>query len=352
MAETEVLVSGDALKEFVRTVFVRMGFSAADAEVGADVIVWANLRGVDSHGVGRIAWLMQLADAGQLKPDAPLTIVTETPAVLLVDAEGALGAVAASFAMRRAIAKARAVGIGWALVRKTTSPLAIGYYTALAAQEGLAGLAIVCNPPNMAPYGARSVGVHNSPLSIAVPAHRHAPLVLDMATSVAAGGKIDMAVDRGVPIPTGWALTRAGQPTTDPRQAVILLPAGGAKGSGLAMLFECLTSVMAGNPLVAQALREPGVARPHQQNGIMAAIDIALFGPLEEYTTQVDSLIDGVKALPRVDGVAEIMVPGEPEARTYAQRSQHGIPLPAGTLAKMRRAAQRYGVALPPGVAQ
>jgi LDH2 family malate/lactate/ureidoglycolate dehydrogenase len=249
--------------------------------------------------------------------------------------------------MRHAIVKARTVGIGWALVRKTTSPLAIGYYTEMAAREGLAGLAVVCNPPNMAPYGARSVGVHNSPLSIAVPARRHPPLVLDMATSVAAGGKVDVAVDRGVPIPLGWALDRDGRPTTDPRQAAVLLPAGGAKGSGLAMMFECLTSLMAANPLVAPALREPDTTRPQQQNGIMAAIDIELFSQLDDYRDQVDSLIDGIKAVPRADGVAEIMVPGEPEARTYAQRLQTGVPLPDGTVAKMRRAAERYGVPLP-----
>ena len=126
----------------------------------------------------------------------------------------------------------------------------------------MAGIAIVCSPPNMAPFGARVAGVHNSPISIAVPAGRHRPLCLDMATSVAAGGKLSLARDKGVPLPSGWALDEAGRPTTDANQAKILLPFGGPKGSGLAMMFETLTSLMVGNPLLGPALRRRGRRRP------------------------------------------------------------------------------------------
>jgi ureidoglycolate dehydrogenase (NAD+) len=252
--------------------------------------------------------------------------------------------------MRRVIDKARAAGIGWGLIRNTTHQGAMAYYALMAAEAGMAGLAIVCSPPNMAPHGARAAGVHNSPIALAVPARRHRPLCLDMATSVAAGGKLNLARDKGVPLPPGWALDAGGRPTTDARQAVILVPAGAYKGSGLAMLFESLTSLMAANPLVAPALRgEPG-ARDHRQNSVVAAVDVAAFTEVDDYRDQVDALIDGIRALPRADGFEQVMVPGEPEDLCAAARRRDGIPLPPGTVESLRAAAARFGLPLPGGL--
>jgi LDH2 family malate/lactate/ureidoglycolate dehydrogenase len=252
--------------------------------------------------------------------------------------------------MRRAIEKARAAGIGWVIIRNTTHQGAMAYYALMAVEAGMAGVAIVCSPPNMAPFGARAAGVHNSPISIAVPAGRHRPLCLDMATSVAAGGKLRLAQDKGVPLPPGWALDEAGRPTTDATLAKILLPFGGPKGSGLAMMFETLTSLMAGNPLLGPALSgEPGAGR-HRQNSVVAAIDIGAFTDLAAYRAEVDRLIDGLRALPRADGVAEVLVPGEPEDRATEERRRRGIPLPAGTVENLRRVAARFRVPLPAGL--
>jgi ureidoglycolate dehydrogenase (NAD+) len=156
--------------------------------------------------------------------------------------------------MKRMMEKAKKVGIGWGIVKNLTHQGAMGYYALMAAEVGMAGLTIVTNPPNMAPFGAKAAGVHNSPIAISVPAKRHAPLILDMATSVAAAGKITVAIDKNVSIPPGWALDKDGNPTTDAKKAAILLPFGGAKGSGLAMMFECLSSVMSGNPFLGPAL--------------------------------------------------------------------------------------------------
>jgi LDH2 family malate/lactate/ureidoglycolate dehydrogenase len=226
----------------------------------------------------------------------------------------------------------------------------MAYYALMAVDAGMAGLAIVCSPPNMAPHGARAAGVHNSPISIAVPAGRHRRLCLDMATSVAAGGKLSLARDKGVALPPGWALDEAGQPTTDAQRASILVPAGGPKGSGLAMMFETLTSLMVGNPLLGPALfREAGAGR-HRQNSVVAAVDVAAFTDLAQYRAEVDRLIDGVKALPRADGVPEVLVPGEPEDRSAEERGRSGIPLPPGTVENLRRAAARLRVPLPAGL--
>ncbi len=350
MGASEVRVNAEELKRFTKAVFEKAGFTSEGAEHQADVLVWANLRGVDSHGVQRIAWYLELVDKGHMKPRPNIRIEKETPATLLMDADYAPGPVVTVMAMRKAIEKARNVGIGWAVIRNTLHQGAMGYYSLMAANAGMAGIAIVCNPPNMAPHGAKASGVHNSPIAICVPGNRRRPLMLDMATSVAARGKLDVAEDKGISIPLGWALDKNGKPTTDPKQAAILLPAGGGKGSGLAMLFECLTSLFAGNPLLSPAFQGKPNALVHHQNSVVAAVDIATFTDLDQYKANADAIVDGIKALPPAEGFSEVVVPGEPENRVYDERAKNGVPLPDGTVAKLRKASQRFGIPLPAGL--
>jgi LDH2 family malate/lactate/ureidoglycolate dehydrogenase len=346
----EPRVAPAELRELAKGVFVAAGLPSEDAALEAEVLVWANLRGVDSHGVLRIPWYVELISRGDMNPRPQIRVERESAATVLIDGDRALGPIVTTLAMRHAIAKARTAGLGWAVIRNTTHQGAMAYYALLAVEAGMAGLAIVCSPPNMAPFGARAAGVHNSPIAIAVPAGRHRPLCLDMATSVAAGGKLALARDKGVPLPANWALDAGGRPTTDAHQAAILLPSGGPKGSGLAMMFETLTSLMVGNPLLGPALAaEPGAGR-HRQNSVVAAVDIGAFTDLAAYRAEVDRLIDGIKALPPAEGVPEVLVPGEPEDRTAAERERHGVPLPPGTVRNLRAVAARFGVPLPAGL--
>jgi len=347
MAQNEVRVTSDALQAFTREVFARAGMADEDAKIVAEVLVWANLRGIDSHGVLRIPWYLELLDTGVMNPNPDVKVLKETPAVLFIDADRASGPVVTVSVMRRVIEKAKQVGIGWCLIRNHTHQGAIGYYSLMAANADMAGIALVCSPPNMAPYGAKARGVHNSPIAIAVPAKRHRPLVLDMATSVAAGGKVFLAVDKGIPIPEGWALDKEGRPTIDPEQVGMLLPAGAYKGSGLAMMFECLSSIMANNPLLEPVLVHKPEKHTYIQNGVVAAIDIGLFTEADDYKDHVDTLIDCLKALPRAEGTEEILVPGEPEDLCADRRAEQGIPLPEGTVRNMRQAAERFGLVLP-----
>jgi len=346
MTQGEVRVAPKALREFTKEVFVRVGLPPEDAGIEADVLVWANLRGVDSHGVLRIPQYVASIEAGSMNPNANICVEKETPATLLIEADHAFGPVVTVMAMRRAVEKAKHVGVGWCLIRNTTHQGAMGYYALMAAAEDMAGLAIVCSPPNMAPYGARAAGVHNSPIAIAVPAKKHRPLVLDMATSVAAGGKVFLAADKGIPLPLGWALDKDGNPTTDPKQVAALLPFGGAKASGLALMFECLSSLMAGNPLLESVLMG-GERKRSTQNSVVAAINISMFTDVEEYKAHVDNVIDGIKALPRADGFEEILVPGEPEDRVQEERERNGIPIPKGTVRRLQEVAQKLGIEMP-----
>jgi LDH2 family malate/lactate/ureidoglycolate dehydrogenase len=350
MTQQKAHVRSESLKEFIKQVFIRMGFPPGDAETGADLLVWCNLRGVDSHGVQRMASFIRALDDGLLNPKPNIQVLKETPAVLFIDADRGLGAVTAAFGMKRAMEKARNVGIGWTLITNTTTPLAVGYYTHMAARANMVGIAATFAHPNMPPYGARAPGLHNGPISIAVPAKAHRPAILDMATSVAAFGKIEVAQDKSTSIPEGWALDKDSNPTTDPNQARMVLPFGGYKGSDLAFVFECLTGILAGDPLVGPVLLNREHDRRYRQNSIMAAIDIATFTEVERFEEHVDDLIDGVKGLPKADGIDEILVPGEPEDKAYDERVQYGIPLPEGTVRKLRQAAERFGLELPAGL--
>ena len=340
-----IRIDWKALESFTAEVFVKAGLPPGDAQLEAEVLVWANLRGIDSHGVLRIPSYLDNIDKGLMNPTPNIRIIKETPAVLFVDADRAFGPVVTVFAMERVIEKARNVGIGWALLRNNTHQGAMAYYPLMAARENMAGIAIVCSPPNMAPHGAKAAGLHNSPISIAVPSERHKPLVLDMATSIVAGGKLMVAADKGVPLGEGWALDGSGNPTTDPEAAKILVPSGGPKGSGLALMFQCLASIMAGNPLLVPVLQ--GGENNWAQNGIVAAIDIELFGDVGTYKQNVDALVDELKDLPRADGCDEILMPGEPEERVLEDRLRDGIPLPPGTVQRMRDTADRLSLALP-----
>ena len=347
MANGEVRVGWRELKEFTSEVFVRLGVPPEDAETEAELLIWANLRGVDSHGVLRIPWYAENVESGLMNAKPNIQVLNETPATITIDADQALGPVVTTMAMKRVIQKAKAVGIGWGLIRRTTHQGAMGFYPLMAAKEGMAGIALVCSPPNMAPHGARAAGVHNSPLAIAVPGNRLGPLVLDMATSVAAGGKVVLARDKGIRMPEGWALDKEGNPTTDPAESAILLPFGGPKGSGLAIMFECLSSIMVGNPLLGPVLTNREDRPRGVQNSVIAAVDIATFTDTQRYKEDVDELIEGLKSLPKAEGVDEIFVPGEPEDRVYQDRARHGIPLPSGTVSNLRSVAERLELKLP-----
>jgi ureidoglycolate dehydrogenase (NAD+) len=348
MDNNTVFVPWQTLKQFTKELFLQVGLSPEDAEIEADVLVWANLRGVDSHGVRMVPLYMQSVQEGYFNVDARPETVHETPAVLVIDGDHGFGPPLTARAMERVMEKARQVGFAWAFLRNITHQGAIGYYTLMAAKQDMAGLAWVCGRPNMAPYGARVRGVHNSPIAIAVPGKEHPPIILDMATSVAAYGKLRVAIDKGEQVPATWAVDEAGNPTTDPHQAVVVSPFGGYKGSGLALMFESLSSMVVGVPmLIPHLLDEDDKPTPGTQNGVLAAIDIGAIADIERYKEDVDRLAGAITRLPQADGSDEIFVPGEPEDRVREVRERDGIPLPGPVVQSLQQVAADLGVPLP-----
>lgn len=348
MNPAAVLTSSDGLRHFTKEVFVRAGLSDAHADIVAEVLVWANLRGVDSHGVTRIPRYVELIQVGDLNPKPAMTVRTETAASVLIDADRAAGPVAMTWAMESAVRKAKDAGVGLALVRGTTHTAALGYYTQMAAREGMAAIALSGSGPNMVYHGARAAGVSTSPISIAVPGGDGGPVVLDMGTGVVSLGKLIQARKTGGAIPEGWALDRTGNPTTDSQAAQIPLPLGGPKGSGLSLMVECITSLVVSNAILAEALEGTAKRRRHKQNGLALAIDLARFCDPGTFKRDVGRLVKAVKALPRNPEVGEILVPGERGHRTLEQRSRDGIPIPRATFEELNGLAERLGVPMFP----
>ena len=344
MVKAARVVPRDSLHKTVKSIFAASGCSDQHAGVCADVLVWANLRGVDSHGVVRVPRYIEMFKSGEAKPNPAIKISHPRSAVLIIDANGAPGPVALQAAMEAAVDAARSSGVAWAAVRGTVHTGAIGYYAELAAKQGMVGMGIVAGVPNMAYHGARGAGVATSPLAIAVPSKAHGTIILDMATATIALGKIAQHKIRGIPLPDGAALDAEGSPTTDPEKAVTPLPIGGAKGSGMSLMFELLTSVLTANPIVAPFHAKAPGGRKHRQNATMLAIDVSAFGDVDAFKTAVDAAVGAIKAMPPASSNGEILLPGERGARTFKQRSTEGIPIPPKTWEAVAEAAQAVGL--------
>ncbi|HUA03249.1 MAG TPA: Ldh family oxidoreductase [Solirubrobacteraceae bacterium] len=350
MPAPRVHVPAEDLRLIASRALAAAGLSDEHAATVADAFVWANLHGVDSHGISRLPRYLELLESGEANARPKLETTRVRAAALVIDADQAPGPVALSYAMREAIELARHAGVAWATVRGTVHTGAIGYYTTLASAQGLAGIGIVAGVPNMAYHGARGAAVATSPLSIALPASKHPDFVLDMATATIALGKIAQYKARGESLPAGSALTADGEPTTDAAEAKIPLPAAGAKGSGMSLAFELLASGLAGNPIVAEYHDGTPDGRRHRQNATLIAVDVAAFLPIEEFTQIVDRTIDAVTALPPA-GDNPVLVPGGRSATVARKREQDGIPLPARVWESVTEAAARYGVTSPEPVA-
>ncbi|HEV7139240.1 MAG TPA: Ldh family oxidoreductase [Steroidobacteraceae bacterium] len=348
MAKSEkIRIAARELESLVRAMFEKLGMRAEEAATVARVLVWANLRGVDSHGVSRIPRYVELFESSEAKARPDISISRPRPATLLVDADGAPGPVAMSRAMQEAIATARTTGVAWAAVRGTVHTGAIGYYTSLAAEAGMIGIGMVAGMPNMAYTGAKGAAVATSPLSIGVPSKSRGHVVLDMATATIALGRIAQYRIAGKPLPEGAALTEAGEPTTDPKLAAIPTPMGSAKGAGMSLVFELITSVLAGNPIVTRFHAGTPEGRKHRQNGAVMAVDIAAFSSLAEFKALVDDTLATLKGLPRADGTDEILFPGERAERVFRERSSGGIPVSGTIWQKLVKDAEKLGVGIP-----
>lgn len=339
--------SHEVLLRFCTECFVKLGMPADDAALTADNLVFASLRGVDSHGVMRMKIYADRMRARGTDPGARPTVVSEGPTHVLIDGGHGVGQVAGAEAMRRVIAKARDAGMALGGVRNSNHFGAAGYFALMALEHGMIGACWSNATPLLAPTGGRQASVGNNPVAVAVPAGRHPALVLDMASGTVAKGKILVAMQEGRKIPLTWALDDNGVPTDDPAAAArgLIQPLGGYKGYGISLVLDILSGVLMGSnfgTLIGQMYgandRHTGTAHG------CAAIRIDLFMPEAEFRSRMDEIIDQMHACPLAPGSDRVMVAGEPEIEFEKDRRANGIPLSAPVVEELRTLADELGI--------
>jgi ureidoglycolate dehydrogenase (NAD+) len=337
------LFRAEDLQRYAAALLRGGGFTERQALQTSEVLVWANMRGVDSHGVLRIPRYVEMVESGIIDPAAEPSIVRRDNAVSVLEARRAPGATAMVAAMDEAIERATQFGVGWCCARGITHAGAIGYYALEAARRGCIGIVMTASGPLMAYHGSRVKGVSTNPIAIAAPSQGD-PVLLDMSTATVALGKIMAARDAGIAIPERWGLDGEGRPTTNPAEVTTLMPMGGPKGSGLSLMIEIIASLLIANPVIAPALEGAGSAA---MNGMALAMRVGAVGELDAFRGEVDRLAAAVRALPRAAGVESILMPGERGFCTAAERRRDGIPLSIGTLKRLSALGNRYGIAAP-----
>ncbi len=343
---TSARVREAELLRFASEVFIAVGTPPEHAAVVADNLVQGELHGLASHGVSRLleVYAERLAGGGiNLHPD--IQVVRRDRGCALVDGDDGPGAVVGRRAMELAIELAHEHGSGWVAVRNSSHYGAAFLFARLAFAHDMIGFSTTNTVPQVAPTGGRDKLLGTNPLCIAVPGGQRGPIILDMATSQTARGKVQVAAIDGKPIPLGWGVDKDDRPTTDAAKVWRLLPLGGYKGYGLALMLEILSAVLSGAMVGNQVGNMFDAPAAHQGIGhFFGALDLSAFGDPAAFRERMDALVDYVKSSALEAGAEEILVPGEPEARAAATNRREGIPLSEDVQAIMLRVAQRYGV--------
>jgi LDH2 family malate/lactate/ureidoglycolate dehydrogenase len=341
----------EAHRAQLKAILLAWGMPEENAEATADILSWADLHGVDSHGISMLPGYDRLRRSGRANMAANPRIIRETPVSALIDGDGGLGHVPARFAMGAAIEKAKQAGIAITAVRNSAHFGATGYYTLMAAEEGLIGMACTsASSVQVAPTFGKEAKLGTDPWSFAAPAaDGQRPFLLDMATTTVAAGRIRNKANEGLSCPPGWVLDKNGLPSTDPlvarEKGGFLTSLGGSpenssyKGYGLAVMVNILGACLSGATLIT----DPMHGKKPQGNDIghcFIAIDPELFRDSEEFTADVARLCHDLRATKPVDPAQPVMVAGDPQWETAAQRRERGIPVGPGLLNQVRQIAQ------------
>lgn len=332
------------VKHLCTEIFAANGIPRDNAEIIAENLVAADVRGVSSHGVARIKSYVQRAKKEHWNPDPKFTF-TGRGAVCVMDADDSFGAVAGYRAMEKAIELARLHGIGMVAVRRSAHFGMASHYPLLAAKQDMIGFCCTNGVPNLAPFGSMEGMLGTNPFSMAVPVAGRAPLVLDVACSVTARGNISNAKREGKQIPLGWAIDSEGNPTTDPDKALVgaVLPFAAHKGSGIAIMVDVLCGLLNGG-VTSKHVREDTACGPNVGH-TMIAVDISAFEDVEKFKADAAKFADEIKNSKKAPGVGEIFVPGEIEAQRTEYNLTHGIKMGRGAFTELCEACKECGVA-------
>lgn len=351
----------ERLQEFATRVFQYDGVPDDDAGQAADVLIASDLRGIDSHGVARLHLYHEMLALGRFNPRPRIAIVRESPATATVDGDNGMGLVVGPKANQIAMDKAQAVGAGWVAVRNTNHFGIAGYYPLQALKRDLIGWAMTNASRLIAPVWSSERMLGTNPIAIAFPGMDEPPIVIDMATSAVAYGKIEIAMRKGAPIPEGWALDAQGANTTDPECVASggsLQPLGGDRDRGghkgycLAAMVDILCGVLGGagwGPFAPSFAVNQEVSSRSVGLGVghfFGALRIDGFIDADLFKTQIDDWIRVFRAAQPAPGTSGPLIPGDPERAAFAIRSQQGIPLLAPVVEDLRQLSRKTGVAL------
>lgn len=353
--ETTLRFKRDDLMDFVIRYMTKLGVPADDAKIVGKVLICADIRGVESHGLHRLgSYYGNRISKGWINPLTPITVVTETSNTALLDGGNGCGQVVSHKAMKMAIEKARNSGLAAVTVRNSNHYGIAGYYAMMALPADMIGIALTNSQPLVAPTYGRTAVLGTNPIAVAAPSGKAYPYLLDMATSAVAYGKIQVYEKKQEHIPIGWGIDETGQATNDPSKIKpgghgALLPLGGMeitagyKGYGLSVLVEILCSALSGGNYLTN-VGGPGKPDPTGVSHFFMAINIEAFRPVFDYKQQMDDMITLLKQSPLAVGRDEILVAGEKEFQYAEFNSVHGVPLIKPIVDDLIREGEKVGV--------
>jgi LDH2 family malate/lactate/ureidoglycolate dehydrogenase len=349
------------LKNFAHTIFQKMGCSDTDAHTATEVLLSADLRGIDSHGIARLSGYVRLWEAQRINTKPHLKVIHETTSTAVIDADAALGLVAAPYAMKIAIEKAKQVGTGWVSVQNSNHYGIAGYHAMMALEHDMIGISMTNASPLVAPTFSTQRMLGTNPIAVAIPAGKEAPFVLDMATTTAANGKLEILQRKNIDAPLGWVQDKDGVTTTNANAAKeggALLPLGGDrehgshKGYGLGAVVDIFSAILSGanyGPWVPPfvAFLHPSANPVGKGLGhFFGAMRIDAFRDADEFKSHMDNWIQTFKNASVVKGKDRVIIPGEPEAEIEQERLTNGIPLLDAVVKDLNSLSEKFEVNL------
>jgi LDH2 family malate/lactate/ureidoglycolate dehydrogenase len=334
------------LRQFCINILIKVGLSENDAFIVADSLLFANLRGVDSHGVMRFPIYVKRLEEGGSKTKPNIKIIKERIASALIEGDSGLGQVVGMYATEMAIKKAKKAGACFVGVKGSAHFGAASYYSVKVAQEGMVGLTTSNTTQNTAAWGGAKKIIGNDPLSIAVPYRDGEPLVFDISMSQAAGGKIKLAAKNNQKVPLGWGIDKLGRMTDNPNEIInggARLPFGEHKGYGLAVMLEILNGVLTGAGMLSQITSwSKYPENPTNIGHCFAAVDIASFMDMAEFQQRLEWFVKEIKRSPLMEGSKGIFMPGEIEIGIEKERREKGIPISQKVWVELVEIAKNY----------
>jgi LDH2 family malate/lactate/ureidoglycolate dehydrogenase len=345
--EQPILYDLSTLNDFCIEVLTKAGVKPEEAEIISETLLFAELRNIKSHGIVRLPTYVKRLENAAVNQNAEMRFLeNKAAAVSVLDADNGMGQVAGYKAMKAAIDIARIYGIGLVAVKNSNHFGVASYFSMLASKDDMIGLVMTNASPAIAPFGTKTPLLGTNPLTVAVPAKKGKPIVLDMSMSTVARGKIRMAALQNKEMPLDWGLDKDGNPTSDPSEALLgsLVPIGGVKGSGLSLIIDLLTGALTGTSSLGEVKNITDMSGPSKTSHLFIAINIGAFMDIDEYKERVDDAISKIKSLPP-KGDNEIFMAGEIEQNIMEKRLAEGIPVDIEVVAELNKLALDYDAA-------